>query len=43
MEDVIIIGVDLAKKVFQFHGALKEGARAVPQEAITAAVRAVHG
>ena len=43
MGEVTIIGVDLAKNVFQVHGAAADGSVRVPQEAVTAAVRAVHG
>jgi hypothetical protein len=43
MGEVTIIGVDLAKNVFQVHGAAADGSVAVPEEAVAAAVRAVHG
>ena len=43
MKEVTIIGVDLAKSVFQLHGA--DGGRVgrVPQEAVARAVSAVPG
>jgi transposase len=36
--EATIIGVDLAKNVFQVHGAAGGRVRSVPQEAVTAAV-----
>ena len=43
MGEVSIIGVDLAKNVFQLHGATADGAVRVSQEVVAAAIRAVHG
>ncbi len=34
MEEVSIIGLDLAKNVFQAHGAAADGRGPVPQEAV---------
>lgn len=42
MREVTIIGVDLAKNVFQVHGAATDGS-VLFRKAVTAAVRAVHG
>ena len=43
MKEVSIIGVDLAKNVFQLHGASAGRIGRVPQEVVTAAIRAVYG
>ena len=43
MEEVSIIGVDLAKNVFQLHGAGGGRVGRVPQEVVAPAIRAVHG
>ena len=42
MEEVSIIGVDLAKNVFQLHGAAADGS-VVFRKKLRTAVRAVHG
>ena len=43
MGEVTIIGVDLAKNVFQVHGAAGDGSVLFRKEAVATAVHAVHG
>jgi len=43
MYEVTILGVDLAKNVFQLHGGRGGRVGRVPQEAAAAVVREVHG
>jgi hypothetical protein len=43
MSDVTIIGLDLAKRVLQLHGAWADGSVAFPQEADTCAAAVVLG
>ena len=43
MKEVTIIGIDLAKRSFQVHGATADGSVGVPQETVAHAIATVSG